>query len=225
MTEILTLASDFIERMSNPAYGAAVNEDYSLRFARLLSGERMVELLRHEAERVRDPEALTGHGWSWFLNWARSEDLDLNGDLLLALEEQWSSVFMQTLIIDVATRHSPWSGWQMNYVSEFPDEWLRHLMSRAIRQPVREERSTSRHEGEEALREAPPRTARAESTLIALLQVGREVTIDAAATLLHDPWIGHEQLVEFYFLRWNRLDQDTQRIWSQRLRMNVDLPP
>ena len=29
MNEILTLASDFVERMSNPAYGVRVNEDYS----------------------------------------------------------------------------------------------------------------------------------------------------------------------------------------------------
>ena len=33
MTALLTLASEFIERMSNPAYGVLVNEEYAIRFA------------------------------------------------------------------------------------------------------------------------------------------------------------------------------------------------
>jgi len=59
MSEVLTLASDFIERMSNPAYGILVNEDYSTRLGTLLSSDRFDGLLRREVEQLNDPESLT----------------------------------------------------------------------------------------------------------------------------------------------------------------------
>lgn len=219
MSEILTLASEFIERMANPAYGTAVNEEYSLRFAELLSRDRLPGLLREEAQRVTDVNALGGHGWLWFLNWARANDLRLHETLLLDLADRWSSVFMQVLIIDVATRGIALPSWPVTDLEEFPNEWLRGLLRLAVRQEERETPERDNRFEDEANREQPARTARAETTLISLMQVGRPVTVEAAAALLHHPWIGHDQLVRFYFSRLTTMDAETRREWGRQLRM------
>lgn len=70
MSAVFPLASEFIDRMANPAHGIRVNEEYSLRFAKLLSSEEFALLLRREASRLKDPDDLTAHGWLWLLGWA-----------------------------------------------------------------------------------------------------------------------------------------------------------
>jgi hypothetical protein len=59
MSDLLFLARDFIDRMANPTYGAAVNEDHALRFASLLQREGFEELFMREIREVRDRDALT----------------------------------------------------------------------------------------------------------------------------------------------------------------------
>ena len=222
MTEILTLAADFIERMSNPAYGVAVNEEYSLRFAQLLERERVAGLLNSEAREERDVNALTAHGWLWFLNWARGNDLEVNGDLLLDLSDRYSSVFMQVLIIDVATRNveSVRTG-GVATVDDFGNDWLRALMIRSIRQEpqpeVEEKRPFDGQERVERNEERPVRTGRAETSLLALLQVDRPITINAAATLLRHPWAGRDQLANFYRWRVSDLEAESREMWEERL--------
>ncbi len=54
MSGLLSLARDYIERMANPVYGFAVNEEYSLRFAELLATEGFESSLRREVEELRD---------------------------------------------------------------------------------------------------------------------------------------------------------------------------
>jgi hypothetical protein len=120
MSEILTLASDFIERMTNPAYGTAVNEEYSLRFAELLWRERLYGVLADEAKQLTDSNTFGSHGWLWLLNWARAHEIDLNERLLLELADRWSNVFMQTLIIDVATRGTEAPRRPITLIEEFP---------------------------------------------------------------------------------------------------------
>ena len=54
--------------------------------------------------------------------------------------------------------------------------------------------------------------------VIALMQDGREITLDAASTLLNHHWIGQSRLVQFFWSIWDELDDETQRLWVSRLR-------
>ena len=208
MNEMLTLASDFIERMSNPAYGVRVNEDYSLRFAALLSSDEFPGLLRHEVAQLNDPSTLSPHGWLWLLGWARSEDIPLSDSLLLRLTEAWSSVFMQVAAIDLATRRADWRRQDsIAPLREFGNPFLRDLMTRC----------TYVDDGERRDYQYIP-TARAESCLVALMQVGTEITLDAASALLNHPWIGSRLLVDFFWSLCSEFDDDTRETWVSRLR-------
>ncbi len=62
------------------------------------------------------------------------------------------------------------------------------------------------------------RTDRAETILVALLQVGSEIAIDAARTLLNHHWRGEEMLKDFYFRLKAGLEEETQQAWDSRLR-------
>ncbi len=208
MSHILTLASDFIERMSNPAYGIKVNEDYSLRFATLLSSEGFDKMLREEAKEVTNPDTLTPHGWLWLLGWARSKDIELNPKLLLHLTQHWSSVFMQVLAIELATRRVEWERPnQTMSLEDFRNSWLKSLMYDcvAIDKKVHDEQNEIH-------------TGQAENVLIALMQIGSDVTLDAASTLLNHNWPGQAKLLKFFWLRIEGLDEKTQKNWHVRLR-------
>lgn len=71
MSILLGLARDHLDRMANPAYGSAVNEEYSLRLAALLQREGVGNELEAEMHSLRDAGLLTSHGWMWFLGSAR----------------------------------------------------------------------------------------------------------------------------------------------------------
>ncbi len=89
MSPLFYLASDFIERMTNPRHGSLENEEYAQRFAELLRSEGAVGVLQQEAARISDVNSLTPYGWIWLLNWARSSGFRLDSDVLANLMEQW----------------------------------------------------------------------------------------------------------------------------------------
>ena len=68
MTPLLTLARDYLERMSNPALGVAMNESYALKFGALLLEDKLQWQLADEIKQLRDPQTLTSHGWLWLLD-------------------------------------------------------------------------------------------------------------------------------------------------------------
>lgn len=208
MSHILPLASDFIERMSNPSYGIRVNEDYSIRLGTLLSSEGFEHELLREIEQLRDPEALTPHGWLWLLSWTRAKGASLDGKLLLHLAESFSSVFMQAAVIDLATLgFDGQSSDSTATIAEFSHPWLSMLLSNC----------TDAH-GDDDKERRQADTRRAETVLIALMQVNREITLDAASTLLNHSWAGQPLLVQFFWSLCNELDDETQEVWISRLR-------
>ena len=103
MSGLLTLARDYLDRMANPVYGFATNEDYALRFAQLLGTDGFEDRLRNEIQELRDREAFTSNGWLWLIGWARSRRIDLSEDLLLELFWEWSSVPARCAVVDLAT--------------------------------------------------------------------------------------------------------------------------
>jgi hypothetical protein len=209
MSPFFTLAYDFIERMSNPAYGIRVNEDHALRFATLLESEGGITRLENEAKELSSSDSLTPHGWLWLLTWTRAQRIELNQELLLTLADTWSSVFMQVLVIDVATMSAEERPRERGRVpvslSNISNTFLRELLQRVT------------HIGDlESRREVIP-TQRAENTLVALLQIDRDVTIAAASSLLHHEWRGKSALLEFYRTLRNGFDEDIAKIWDDRL--------
>lgn len=221
MSPLLTLASDFIERMTNPAYGIRVNEDHAQRFATLLRTEGFSSQFEQEAKLLTSADSLTPHGWLWLLTWARSRNVQLDEELLLTLADTWSSVFMLASVIDVATSaidelRPRGQKRRLDFETEAEEtrrvrpvalQQIDHLFLRTLLQQV-----THVHPEAEGLR-----TGRAEATLVALLQIGSDVTLAAASSLLHHRWRGRDELLTFYRSLYEELDPETQQVWNARL--------
>jgi hypothetical protein len=220
MSEILILARDYIERMANPVYGSSVNEEYSIRFATLLSLDGFESRLNEEISGLKDRNTLTSYGWLWLLEWAKSRQISLDEELLVGLFEEWSSVFVRSDIVDVATQRSDEvSGNFRNFsVKEFPSTFLSRIMVRATRLPEEVERQESQKFPEEnRKRETVPSTAMAESALISFMQVGRPITLDASAVLLRDEWQGQQHLLRYFWAKLDSIDEETRANWIKRL--------
>lgn len=208
MSDVLTLASDFIDKMSNPAHGIHVNEDYALRFASLLASEEFESLLQREVARLDDINTLTPYGWLWLLGWARSRDVTLDDTLLLELTEYWSSISMQVSTIEIATRNAIWSRHERTMsLQEFEHPWLAQLLRRC-----------TIVSDEDNIEINNIRARNAQNILVALLQVGSDLTLDAATTLLHHRWLGQPALLDFFWRLIDGLDNETQDVWISNLR-------
>jgi hypothetical protein len=207
MSTMLTLAAEFLDRMTNPSYGPAINEDYSLRFAVLMSAENSDKSLDEEIGLLENVNTLGPYVWLWIINRARSRDIILSEDLLLHLTGRWPDVFIQAPVIDLATRNAEWSSPE-NVVSikSFGHPWLSRLLQQC-----------TGYRNDVADRSMFTLSRRAELSLISLLQVGKGITLDAASTLLNHSWEGRSHLVEFFWYRWDQLDEETQVIWQSRL--------
>lgn len=215
MSDLLSLARDFLERMANPVYGFADNQEYSLRFAQLLLREGFEGSLRREIETVSDKEALTSNGWLWIMRWATSRKIEIPEDILVALFEEWSSVAGRCAIVQHATDLATIRPTrELPRLEEFPNRFLARIMKSVTetdREDVMDERRSV---------ERPARSA--ESLLVVFLQVGTPVTLAAASALLRHQWRGHDALFEYLRALASTLDSETRSVWSDRLR--VDLP-
>lgn len=210
MSHVLALASDFIERMANPAYGIKDNEDYAMRFGKLLRSEGFENMLREEVAQIRDIELLSPHGWIWLLSWARSKNLSLDNSLLFNLCKSQSSVFMQVLTIDVATRQTKSKENQKNVPFEaFEHSWLSELIHWCTDGRIEKQTEFDYID-----------TRRSEMILVALMQVGSDVTLNAARTLLHHQWAGHNALVKFFWSLSDEWDDETQSKWTSRMNIH-----
>ena len=220
MNTFFTIAADFIDRMANPAHGVLVNQDYSLQFAELLSAEEdsIDPTLRREAKRLADADVLSANGWLWFLTWARSESIALREDLLLNITQKWSSVFIQTLAIEIALENAEWSNRRnVQSLSEFGNPFLRKLLMNAVRIQEPEGRDHPDHPDHPRFhRRDYLRTSRAQSVLTSLLEIDSSITDAAAASLLQHEWPGQKQLLEFYESLVSGFDPDTREEWGDR---------
>jgi hypothetical protein len=72
---LLAMVESFVDRMTNPLYGPAVNEEYSQRFNQALAEDP--EFAVEFANLALDPEdvgSLSACAWPWYLDWRRLED-------------------------------------------------------------------------------------------------------------------------------------------------------
>jgi len=223
MSDFLELARDFIERMTNPAYGAETNEDYAIRLGRLLRSESFRGRLTEEVATVRDRDALTSHGWMWLLEWAKANGVTLPEDLLLELFDEWSSVFAKAEVIDVATARAPdrrVEDYGDATLEEFPHSFLRRLLLAVTGPRESEPRPFDKRaldEGREGGRDEVREVGRAGPALVALMQVGRPIALDAAAVLLRHRWPGRAPLLEYFWALAAATDDETREIWIARL--------
>lgn len=51
MSILLSLSADFIDKMSNPAYGSMINEEYALKLGQLMKDELFVKTFETEVQR------------------------------------------------------------------------------------------------------------------------------------------------------------------------------
>jgi hypothetical protein len=222
MSDLLFLAKDFIERMANPAYGLVTNEEYALQFAMLLQREGFEQKFLQEIREVEDRDVLSSHGWLWLVGWAKSRNIDLTTDLLVELFDEWSDVFVKTNVMDLATRNAEYKvpGYLDISIENFPDEFLRRVMLSAVRIEREGSRELGRtfDEQEEFRRpEAVPAIGRAEALLVSLLQVGRSITLNAASTFLSYEWQGQGHMQIFFFLLYDKLDEESQTAWRRSI--------
>jgi hypothetical protein len=203
MSALLELARDYLDRMVNPVYGLSTNEEYSLRFAKLLRTEEFEKGLRREIAEVDDIDTLTSHGWMWLLAWAKATGLRLPNNLLVQLFEEWSNVFAKSEVLNLATMdfegHIPSTEQR---ITQYPHPFLAKILDAAVSRPEVVESS-----------EFPIATDRAEDVLISLLQVGRPITLNAASVLLRHHWPGQERLNDFFWTVANSLDEETHVEW------------
>jgi len=219
MSNLLILARDYIDRMANPSYGFAINEDYSLRFAQLLGTEGFDGSLREEITGLRDKDALTSNGWLWLIRWARSRRIEMQETLLLDLFEEWTSVPARCAIVDLVTYRSEFQEAQRDFaIGEFPDRFLDQIMIAAT--AIRNTKENLK-EDDQGRPEAEPRTARAEAALVVFLQIGTPLTLAAASALLRHRWRGHDQLTDYLLELAGTLDAETRDVWSRQLRITL----
>jgi hypothetical protein len=208
MSNLLALARDHLDRMANPAFGAAVNEEYSLRLASLLQQEGNLGRLQDELQSVRDAEVLTSHGWLWLLGWARAEQLRLSEDLLIEVFNRWSNVFLKAAVLEVGVSQGDLA----------TPQGLSPFLARVL--------AVVTHT-EDALRddERGVATRRAEEALIALLHVETTATLEAAKVLLGREWAGQARLGDFFSATLTTLEPDARERWMAALRPREDDEP
>ena len=223
MSNFLALADDFLERMNNPAYGGAVNDEYAMKFARLLRDEEFEAQLNQQIRDVNHADALRSHSWLWVIGWAKSKDVTVQEDVLVELFDRWGDVAAKASIIDLVLDRIEDEGLPsaQTQLEEFPVRFLARIMRRAVEipEPPRGDRVRD-GEPSELLREpeeAQPSMAKAEGLLVALLQVGNPMALAAASVLLRHAWRGHGQLSDFYSRLLDRLEPETRAEWERSI--------
>jgi hypothetical protein len=194
--------------MSNPVFGIATNEDYAIKFGKLLESEDFEVRLREEIQALKDPDALSSHGWLWLFDWAKSTSADLDQELLLRLFHEWASPFVRAEIVQLATRgFRGETGVNVGRnVSNFPNSFLARIMIEVTRPIEDNNPEQERSWG-----------TRAQSVLVAFLQAGSPIALDAASALLRHRWEGQGELLNFFWVLHESLDPETQGAWLDRL--------
>jgi hypothetical protein len=209
MSILISLASDFIDKMNNPSYGVLINEEYSLKFNDLLGQENFNQVLRNEIAQVKNADELTSYGWLWLLKWCRANEVELSQVLTKELMRRWANVFIQISIIDLATfREEERISGGISNQPEFNNSWLKDVVMETLQDSA---------QLRDNLNEGETNTRDAENLLITLLQMGNRISLLAAKYLLSYQWRGQQKLRNFLRQRYARLDEETKIEWMETL--------
>jgi hypothetical protein len=215
MSILLTLTSDYVDKMMNPIYGITVNEDYGIKFANLLESDGFTSKLNEEIESLDDANSLSHFGWIWLFEWANSKGIKLNEDLLVEQFYRWSNPIVKAEIIKIGIHGA---SYEINYsytLANFPDKFLAKIMNRLTSQDFGDDLKNEKFEKDIT------KGTMASDVLVSFLQEGSTIVLDAAISLLKHQWSGQRDLVDFFGILLDNLDSETRDAWEERLK----LPP
>jgi hypothetical protein len=210
MSVLIKLASDFIEKMTNPSYGGVVNDDYALKFSVLLNENEFEGRFVEEIQSIDNINSLTSSGWVWILNWLQSKKIELKSEVKVELIKRWLNIILRSLVIE----SSPYAkGKESSVVNssiyDF-DPWLRDVLTWSL-QVETELKEGNKDEVDVSIRNA-------ESLLFALMQAGTPLSLAAAGALLNHEWYGQGALNNSFEDFCKRLDRETGILWRETLR-------
>lgn len=222
MKGFLGLASDFIERMSNPAFGTQVNESYGLRLAQLLAHDKEMASAMTGMNDLQDWDVslLTTDGWLWLLGWMKSHGTRPPDAFLHSLFDSTNYLPVRLRVVEAVTATAGLERFRDRHresppdIREFPESWLRTRMVRAVG-PQELERRRERDGEPRFLGPENVDLAVAESVELAtlLLQVGNETALLTARSLLAHRWKGSERLRTHITQLFSGLDEETRSKW------------
>jgi hypothetical protein len=133
MNSSLTLASEFIERAANPAFGLDVNEEYALRWAVMRQTADPLPNLQINELKAEDIEVLSSDAWFWLGSSLTANDPELPADLVEALFQSTDDEVYRLKVADMSLRHP---GLSTRYaiprraLGEMPSSWARGRLQR-----------------------------------------------------------------------------------------------
>jgi hypothetical protein len=215
---LLAIAESFIDRMTNPRYGPAANEEYALRFTEVLNGDPgfAAELANLSLD-PEDIDSLPACAWPWYLEWRRLEDAPPPPanflDVLFAATDDPAIrlAVVQSALSERVADSSP-----DNFPDAAPDRVSEFSASTEERGAIRSRWLRSQaarltHAGE------PAQTLPDAIELATyLLQIGDS---DSLASLLSLPWPGRAALLDAIGgqLADANLEPETAAAWRSRL--------
>lgn len=135
MNSSLALASDFIERAANPAFGLDVNEEYALRWAVMRQTADPLPNLQINELRPEDIEVLSPDAWFWLGSSLTVNDPELPIALVDALFQATADEFYRLRVADMSLRHPSLSKRYTiapRALGEMPSSWARDRLRRLL---------------------------------------------------------------------------------------------
>jgi hypothetical protein len=215
---LLAIAESFIDRMTNPRYGPAVNEEYAMRFTELLNGDPgfATELANLSLD-PEDIDSLPACAWPWYLEWRRLEGAPPpTADFFEVLFAATDDPAIRLAVVQSALSERAADSSQ----DDFPDAALAPLSDPGLGSEERGAIRSSwlRSQATRLTRAGDPAQTLPDAIELAtyLLQIGDS---DSLASLLSLPWPGQEALITAIArqLADANLDPETAAAWRSRL--------
>ena len=186
------MIADFLDHMSDPAFGRQTNEAYNLRLGILLDNDQgLSEQLANADLHPDDVPSLSLASWLWYLRWRTLQGGRMPDDAFLSeLYDSTDEAIVRIRVVDTVVTDSRGDQAliermsERRGLSELPDNWLRHRMESIVGgDEPRARRETD---------ETPADRAWELSTY--LLQLGDDFSLMALRALLAEQWSGRSYL-------------------------------
>jgi hypothetical protein len=191
MNALIGMIADFLDHLSDPAFGRQTNEIYNLRLGILLDNdESLSEQLANADLGPADVPSLSLASWLWYLRWRTLHGGRLPDDAFLnELYDSTTEPIVRLRVVDTVVTHSRGDQVAIDRVQEprglsgLPDDWLRHRMESIV------------SEGETESEEGAAPAEKAWELSAYLLQLGDDFSLTALRALLTERWSGRPYLV------------------------------
>jgi hypothetical protein len=219
MNALIGMISDFLARLSDPAFGREVNEAYNLRLGILLdSDESLAPQLANAGLGPEDLSSLPLVSWLWYLRWREHRGGELPGDAFLdALYDATAEPIVRIRVVDTVVTHfrrataaQELGAPERRGLPGLPENWLRHRMQSIVVERGEPEADAARAEA-------------AWELAAYLLQLGDDFSLMTLGALLFEQWSGRPYLIAQVEAVMNRPGLDPGAV--NRLRERLGLYP